>query len=70
MLVATHPRPERFVQIEGPPTELGTREPILLADGEAPVRRIRLKAYWIDPFTVTNEWFSRGCVARIGVRAH
>lgn len=38
---------------------MGTDTPILPHDGEGPVRRLRVKAFEIDPYAVTNEWFAR-----------
>lgn len=50
--------PERFVRIEAATARVGTDRPILRDDGEGPVRQVRLRPYAIDPYTVTNRWFS------------
>ncbi len=36
---------------------MGTDEKILPADGEFPVRRVRVAPFAIDQYAVTNEWF-------------
>lgn len=38
---------------------MGTDEPTFLADGEHPLRRIRLKSFWIDRHAVSNARFAR-----------
>lgn len=49
---------QRLVRIGGGRTFRGTASPVFPADGESPVQTGRLKPYAIDPFTVTNRWFS------------
>ena len=44
-----------MVFIEGGDTFIGTNKPILIADGEGPIRTLTLSPYWIDRYSVTNE---------------
>ncbi len=55
---ASGPMPDRFVRLEACVTSIGTDSPVLLEDGEGPVRTARLRAFAIDPFAVTNRWFA------------
>jgi formylglycine-generating enzyme len=48
----------RLVRIPGGEVEVGTDVPELPADGEAPRRRARLRPFLIDPYAVTNGWFT------------
>ncbi len=50
--------PDRFVRLDACTTTVGTEHPILAGDGEGPVRSVRLRAFAIDPFAVTNRWFA------------
>jgi sulfatase modifying factor 1 len=50
-------RPSRLVEIPAAEALVGTRRPLLPQDGEAPLRRERLKPFAIDPHAVTNHWF-------------
>lgn len=59
--------PDRFVRLEACETRVGTDSPVLLEDGEGPVRKARLRAFAIDPFAVTNGWFAE-FVAATGYR--
>lgn len=52
-------RPDRLVRISRRQVLVGTDKPLLPQDGEGPARRVRVKAFQIDPCTVTNAWFSR-----------
>ncbi len=52
------PIPDRFVRLDACVTSIGTDDPVLPDDGEAPARKARLRAFAIDPFTVTNRWFT------------
>jgi formylglycine-generating enzyme required for sulfatase activity len=63
--VADGERPARLVRIEPAMATVGTDRPFVTADGEGPVRRVRLKAFLIDPFAVTNAWYAR-FIARTG----
>ena len=38
---------------------MGTNAPTFPADGEGPVRRVRLRSFWIDRHAVSNERFAR-----------
>ena len=51
--------PERFVRVPGGRAWVGTNHPLLPIDGEGPLRQARVGAIAIDPYTVTNDWFSR-----------
>ena len=51
-------RPGRLVRLEACDTVLGTNHPVLLEDGEGPAAAVRLRAFAIDPFAVTNAWFA------------
>ena len=46
---------------------MGSDERILPLDGEGPSRSIKVGAFAIDPFAVTNEWFA-AFVAQMGYR--
>lgn len=48
----------RAVSIPGGLTHVGTDMPVIAVDREGPKRPVTLKPFWIDPFTVTNRWFS------------
>ncbi|MEP3279934.1 MAG: formylglycine-generating enzyme family protein [Stappiaceae bacterium] len=50
--------PDRMIPIKGGKSHVGTRNAVLTADGEGPLRRVTLQPYRIDPLTVTNAWFS------------
>ena len=52
------PRPDRFVRLEACTSTVGTDSPLLAEDGEGPARIVRLRAFAIDPFAVTNRWFA------------
>lgn len=45
------------VWIEGAASHVGTDQPVLPVDGEAPRRTVRLRSYGIDRFAVTNKRF-------------
>ena len=48
-----------MVEIPAGVFRMGTNDPTFEADGEGPVRRVRLPAFWIDRYAVTNERFAR-----------
>lgn len=50
--------PERLVQIDGGVSHVGTSSVGIQQDGEGPPRKVRLKSYKIDPYSVTNQWFA------------
>lgn len=52
-----HWPPARAVRIPGGMVIVGTSRPEIFADGEAPVRRVRIAPFSIDPHAVTNAWF-------------
>ncbi len=60
-------RPDRLVAMPGGVVEVGTRSPVILADGEGPPRRMRVKPFLMDPYAVTNAWFAE-FVAATGYR--
>jgi formylglycine-generating enzyme len=47
-----------FVFIPGGTALVGTDRPLLRVDGEGPLRRIKLRPFWMDRFAVTNAQFS------------
>lgn len=47
------------VSIPGGRAEVGTRQPLLPADGEGPVRRVTLRPFRISPTAVSNAQFAR-----------
>lgn len=50
--------PARAVRVPGGLIQVGTHAPLLPDDGEGPAREVRIKPFAIDPYAVTNEWFS------------
>jgi formylglycine-generating enzyme required for sulfatase activity len=50
--------PSRYVRLEGGVFHMGTDEKVLPMDGEYPSRRVRVGAFAIDPYAVTNDWFA------------
>lgn len=62
---AAHRIPKRLVQLHGGRSLVGTRQPVVELDGEGPLREVRVKPFAIDPYAVTNSWFS-GFVAETG----
>ena len=44
-----------MIFMEGGNTFIGTNKPILVADGEGPLRTLTLSPYFIDRYSVTNE---------------
>ena len=44
-----------MIYIEGGETFIGTAKPILISDGEGPLRTVSLSPYFIDRYSVTNE---------------
>jgi len=68
-LVQSHPhaQPGRLVRLPGGRVRTGTDEPLLPQDGEGPARAARISPFAIDPFAVTNSWFSE-FVAETGYR--
>jgi formylglycine-generating enzyme required for sulfatase activity len=50
--------PKRFVELLGGSFAMGSRDSILPQDGEGPVRLVKVRPFFIDPYAVTNEWFS------------
>jgi len=50
--------PDRFVRVAGGRSLVGTRTPVFAVDGEAPLREVKVRPFAIDPYTVTNDWFS------------
>jgi formylglycine-generating enzyme len=61
------PIPARFVRLPAARFRMGSDERILPQDGEGPARFVKVGAFAIDPFAVTNEWFSQ-FVADTGYR--
>ena len=55
---ATAPEPAETVSIEGARAFVGTDAPIILQDGEAPLRRQAVKPFRMDVTTVTNTRFA------------
>lgn len=51
--------PDRCVRVPGGRALVGTNTPLLAIDGEAPARQVRVAAFAIDPYAVTNEAFAR-----------
>ena len=37
---------------------VGTRHPLIPADGEGPLREVRIRPFAIDPYAVANGWFA------------
>ena len=37
---------------------MGTNEPVFRVDAEGPSRQVRVEAFAIDPYAVSNEWFA------------
>eukprot|EP01037_Dinobryon_pediforme_P004243 gene4243-4293_t len=52
-------RPSRLVRMPGGRFSTGTAAAVLPQDGEALGRPVLLRPFWIDPYAVSNEWFSR-----------
>jgi sulfatase modifying factor 1 len=52
-------RPMRLVRLPGGRFSTGTEAAVLPQDGEAPSRPVHLRPFWVDPYAVSNEWFSR-----------
>lgn len=50
--------PDRFVPMPGGRALVGTRTPLLVVDGESPLREVPVGRLAIDPFAVTNAWFA------------
>ena len=50
-------QPQRLVRLPAARVQLGTNDPCLPQDGEGPARAMRVKAFAIDPYAVTNAWF-------------
>ncbi|GAA6208689.1 formylglycine-generating enzyme family protein [Cognatishimia sp. WU-CL00825] len=48
----------RTVSISGGTSHVGTDLPVIRVDEEGPRKPVYLKPFRIDPFTVTNRWFS------------
>ena len=47
-----------FVPVPGGRSLVGTDDPVHAGDGEGPSRTVRVDPFTVDPFAVTNEWFS------------
>lgn len=56
-------RPARVVRLPGGRFRVGTDASPLPQDGESPTRPANVRPFAIDPFAVTNEWFSEFVVA-------
>jgi formylglycine-generating enzyme required for sulfatase activity len=50
--------PDRCISLPGGTFVMGTDNPVFRVDGEAPSRRADVGAFAVDPFAVTNAWFS------------
>lgn len=54
-----HQIPLHIAEIEGGTALIGTDTPFLAADEEAPLRRSKIKRFWMDATTVTNARFAQ-----------
>jgi sulfatase modifying factor 1 len=59
--------PARVVRLPGGRVRTGTDQPLLPQDGEGPSRPLKIDAFAIDPYAVTNRWFGE-FVAATGYR--
>ncbi|XP_076344665.1 formylglycine-generating enzyme isoform X2 [Tachypleus tridentatus] len=50
-------RTNRMVFIKGGEFQMGTNKPVFVADGEGPVRQVKLSSYFLDVFEVSNKEF-------------
>ena len=55
---ANEARPARLVRVPGGRFATGTAAAILPQDGEALAPPVHLRPFWIDPYSVSNEWFA------------
>lgn len=51
-------RPMRLVTLRGGRFHMGTNRSPLPQDGEAPARAVDVRPFAVDPYAVTNSWFS------------
>jgi formylglycine-generating enzyme required for sulfatase activity len=56
--VCASPPPDRLRLVPGGEAQVGTRRPLIPADGEGPPRRARLRPFRIDPYPTTVRWFA------------
>lgn len=59
--------PDRLVRLPGRRFRVGSDDRLLPMDGEGPSRLVGIKAFAVDPFAVTNQWFA-AFVADTGFR--
>jgi len=52
-------RPSRLVTVPAGRSLVGTDQPLLPVDGEAPMRKVSIGSFLIDPHAVTNRWFEK-----------
>lgn len=55
----------KMIFLKGGYFYMGTNKPVIIADGEAPERRVRVDDFYLDQFEVSNDEF-RKFVARTG----
>ena len=55
--LATFPRTNTMVRVEGGPVTIGTDSPIIPADHEAPAKLVHLEAFYLDVHEVSNNEF-------------
>lgn len=53
------PRTNEMVYIPGGTFTMGTNEPVFVADGEMPARRVTLDSFYMDKYEVSNAEFER-----------
>ena len=51
--------PPKRIFLKGGSSYVGTNSPIIKIDGEGPLRKSRIKPFWIDESTVTNQRFQQ-----------
>lgn len=55
----TLPRTNSMAYIPGGSFEMGTDDPVFLADGEMPLRQVTLDSFYLDKYEVSNAEFQR-----------
>lgn len=54
---STFPRTNQMVYLEGGEFEMGTDEPVFIADGEGPKRKVTIDPFYLDVHEVSNAEF-------------